>query len=306
MVPAPGVALQRVGEILFQFVVQPAPAEQGPALFLGVLPVQLPQQENAELRPEADALHAVVPEHGGVALEPVQQLPGPGVAADHAGHLQVEAFKGRQFQQEAPDGQVKAAVDGGLEIDEHLPEGLIHQVRSEGPPGGHQPGGDDQAQGVADGFLQNAGDLGVGHRGAVRLEQLPDVLPVEEESVGVQHRHEPRVLKGHETARRRAPGEQQEAPLGRLPDEGAQGLPLPLILEPLEVVQQQEVPIAVGRGKGEVRLGGAAPQGRAAGQQGVGQGSLAKAAGGAEKEDTAPVQKTVEFLCHSGLDDDIG
>ena len=35
-----------------------------------------------------------------------------------------------------------------------------------------------------------------------------DILPVKEQVVGLQHRHQPRVLKGHEAPRRRAAGEQ--------------------------------------------------------------------------------------------------
>ena len=39
VVAAPGVAVQRVGIILLQLVVEPAPAEQGLALFLGIFPL---------------------------------------------------------------------------------------------------------------------------------------------------------------------------------------------------------------------------------------------------------------------------
>ena len=142
-----------MGIVLLQLVIQSAPAEQGPALLLGIFPVHLPQEEGPELGPEVEALDAVIPEHGGVPLEPVQQLPGVGVAADHPGHLQVEGVEQGHLQQKAADVQVEAAIDGRLEIEEALPKGLGHNVRAEGRAPGHVPGRDGHTQGIADGLL---------------------------------------------------------------------------------------------------------------------------------------------------------
>ena len=48
-VPAPAVAFQGMGIVLFQLIIQPAPAEQGPALFLGIPAPHLPEQKALEM-----------------------------------------------------------------------------------------------------------------------------------------------------------------------------------------------------------------------------------------------------------------
>ena len=60
MVAAVGVAFQGVGVVLLQLIVQPAPAEERFALFLGILLVHLPEEKSSETRPEAEALAVVV------------------------------------------------------------------------------------------------------------------------------------------------------------------------------------------------------------------------------------------------------
>ena len=97
VVAAAGVAVQRAGVILLQFVVHAGPAEQGFALFGRVLPLHLPQQKVAELRPKVVAGDAVVPHHRRVAQQPVQQLGRVGVAADHPRHLGVEGLERRKL-----------------------------------------------------------------------------------------------------------------------------------------------------------------------------------------------------------------
>ena len=60
MVTAAGVAFQGVGVVLLQLIVQPAPAEERFALFLGILPFHLPEEKSSETRPEVEALAVVV------------------------------------------------------------------------------------------------------------------------------------------------------------------------------------------------------------------------------------------------------
>ena len=120
MVAAAGVAVQRAGEVLLQLIVQPAPAEERFALFLGILPIHLPAEKSSEPRPEVEALAVVVAQHSGVSKKPVQPFAGTGIAADHPRHFHVKTFKGSQLQQEVPHRQVKAPVDGGLKVEEHL------------------------------------------------------------------------------------------------------------------------------------------------------------------------------------------
>ena len=164
--------------------------------------------------------------------------PGMGIAADHPRHFQVKAFKGSQLQQEAPHRQVKAPVDGGFKVEKHLPEHPRHQLRRPRLARRHTPGGDGYAQRIAHGFFQNSVDLTVCRLHAVKPEQPPHIVRIKEQVVGLQHRHQPRVLKGHEAPRRRAAGEQDEAALGAGTDQFAQGIPVLLLLHILQIVQQ--------------------------------------------------------------------
>ena len=238
MVAAAGVAFQSVGVVLLQLVVQPAPAEERFALFLGILPFHLPEEKSSETRPEVEALAVVVAQHSGVSKKPVQPFAGTGIAADHPCHFQVKTFKGGQLQQEAPHRQVKAPVDGGFKVEKHLPEHPRHQLRRPRLARRHTPGGDGYAQRIAHGFFQNSVDLTVCRLHAVKPEQPPHIVRIKEQVVGLQHRHQPRVLKGHEAPRRRAAGEQDEAALGAGTDQFAQGIPVLLLLHILQIVQQ--------------------------------------------------------------------
>ena len=246
---------------------------------------------------------AVTQEHGGVALEPVQKLPRVGVAADHPRHLQVKGLEGRQLQQKPPQGQIKALVDGRLEIEIHLAEGLGHDVRAKGLAPLHALGGDDHPQGVADGFPGDAGDLPVGDGDLLAQKQLADVFPVQQQVPGTQNGHEPGVLKGHQTPRRRAPGQQHKTPLRQGADESAQGQKSLLLLDGLEIIDEEELPGILRRGEGEIPALGAQAQDGLPLQQGVGHRRFSKAAGGAEKEHPPPVAKGAEGLLRPFWDD---
>ena len=185
-----------------------------------------------------EALAVVVAQHSGVSKKPVQPFAGTGIAADHPCHFQVKTFKGGQLQQEAPHRQVKAPVDGGFKVEKHLPEHPRHQLRRPRLARRHTPGGDGYAQRIAHGFFQNSVDLTVCRLHAVKPEQPPHIVRIKEQVVGLQHRHQPRILKGHETPRRRAAGEQDEAALGAGTDQFAQGIPVLLLLHILQIVQQ--------------------------------------------------------------------
>ena len=108
VVAALRVAVQRVGIVLFQLVVKPAPAEQRFTLFLRVFPIHLPKEKGTETGPEVESLPAVVTQHGGVPQEPVHPFAGTGVAADHPHHFHVKVLKQRKLQQKPPHRKVKA------------------------------------------------------------------------------------------------------------------------------------------------------------------------------------------------------
>ena len=115
--------------------------------------VHLPQEKVPEPGPEAVLPEAVVEQHGGMALEPVQHLPGVGIAGDHPGHFQVEALKGRQLQQEPPIGQVQLQVNRRLKVPVDLLEGPAHDLLTEPGSGGHILGRDGHPQRIADGLF---------------------------------------------------------------------------------------------------------------------------------------------------------
>ena len=238
MVTAAGVAFQCVGVVLLQLIVQPAPAEERFALFLGILPFHLPEEKSSETRPEVEALAVVVAQHSGVSKKPVQPFAGTGIAADHPCHFQVKTFKGGQLQQEAPHRQVKAPVDGGFKVEKHLPEHPRHQLRRPRLVREHAPRRDGHTQRIAHGFFQNSVDLAICYICSRKLKQSPHIVRVKKQVVGLQHRHQPRVLKGHEAPRRRAAGKQDEAALGAGTDQFAQGIPVLLLLHILQIVQQ--------------------------------------------------------------------
>ena len=311
VVAALGVALQRVGVVLVQLVVQSAPVEQRAAFLLAVFPGHLPEEERAELGPEAEALaagrtgRAVKAEHGGIALEPVQQRSRPRVAADHAGQLQIKALKGRQLQKEPPDGQVEAQVHRRLKVQKHLVERLRQHLRPEGPSPGHAPRRDRHAQRIPGGLLQNAAQLTLRRLHTAAVQQAQHVLPVKGQRVRVQHGHQARVLKRPQARRRRAPGEQEEPPVRPVPDQGAQSLPLGVLLQKLEIVQQQELPVPLRGREGEIQLSRREPQRGPPRQQCVRQNGLSKPAGRTEKQHAAPLHHLFKLLGRGRPDNDL-
>ena len=178
MVTAAGVAFQGVGVVLLQLIVQPSPADERFALFLGILPFHLPKEKSPETRPEMEALAVVVAQHSGVSKKPVQPFAGTGIAADHPRHFQVKTFKGGQLQQEAPHRQVKAPVDSGLKVEEHLVEHPRHQLRRPRLVRGHAPRRDGHTQRIAQGFFQNSVDLVICYICSRKLKQSPHIVRV--------------------------------------------------------------------------------------------------------------------------------
>ncbi len=302
MVAAPGVAVQRVGVVLLQLVIKPAPAEQRPALFLGIFPLHLPEQKGAELGPEAEVPHIIAAERGGAAQQPVQPRAGLRVAADRSGHFQIEALEGGQLQKKAAQGQIEAPVNGGIEIGKDLPKYPGRQLRAEGPSVGKTARRDGHAQRIAAGLPQNGAQLALRRRDAAQRKHPADVLPVKAQIVGLQNGHQAGVLKGRQRAGGRAPGKQHEAPLRLGADQLAERLRVLLLLQLLQIVQKKDVPIPRKGGEGKARVCGAAPQDALPGKQSVGQRALSKAAGRAEKEDPAMGQKALEALPDGRLD----
>ena len=213
MVTAAGVAFQGVGVVLLQLIVQPAPADERFALFLGILPFHLPKEKSPETRPEVEALAVVVAQHSSVSKNPVQPFAGTGITADHSRHFQVKTFKRGQFQQEAPHRQVKAPIDGGLKVEEHLVEHPRHQLRRPRLVRGHAPRRDGYTQRIAHGFFQNSIDLAICYVYSRKLKQSPHIARVKKQIVGLQHRHQPRVLKRRQAAGRHTAREQHKTAL---------------------------------------------------------------------------------------------
>ena len=219
-----------------------------------------------------------------------------GIAGDHPGHFQVKALKGGQLQQEPPVGQVQPLINRRLKVPVDLLVGPAHDLLAEPGTGGHILGRDGHPQRIADGLLQDPGDLSVGDRQAAGVEQLPNILPVEEQVLGPDHRHKPRILEGHEAAGRAPPGQEHKALVRTAANEGAEGLLVLLFLKELVIVHQQNVPVLPGLqvrppGRLAIQL-----QNPAALQQGLGHNGLAEAAGGTEEQYPLILQKFLKYL----------
>lgn len=150
---------------------------------------------------------------------------------------------------------------------------------------------------MADGLLQDAGHLAVRRCYARVLHHLADLLPVKEQIVRVQHRHQARILEGQQTGRGRAPGQQQEPPVRAVPDQIAQGVPL-ILLQSLQVIQHQHLPVSLPIRQGEIRLVRAQIQAGQVLRQLLCQTGLSKAAGGTEKQHPPLLHKPGELLRH--------
>ena len=124
----------------------------------------------------------------------------------------IRRFKGRS-NKEAPHRQVKAPVDGGLKVEEHLAEHPRHQLRCPRLVLGHAPRRDGHTQRIARGFFQNSVDLAICYICSRKLKQSPHIVRVKKQVVGLQHRHQPRVLKRRQAAGRHTAREQHEMAL---------------------------------------------------------------------------------------------
>ena len=175
------IAVQGVRVVLFQFIVHPAPDHQRPFPLRRVLPAHFPQQKGAELLPETEMQNAVILQHGGIALEPVQHFPGVMAAGHNTGQVQIEGLKGSKLQQKTLNGQIKPPVYGRFKIPEDLLEAFSHQFQGERDSLGHSPGRNHHAQGMADGFLINPADIRIGGRNLPAFQQPAHILPLEEE-----------------------------------------------------------------------------------------------------------------------------
>ena len=157
---------------------------------------------------------------------------------------------------------------------------------------------------MPDGFLYNAGQLGLGDRHLIRGEKAADVIAVEQQRVGAQHGHQPDVLERHQAARRHPARQQHEPAVGAAADQIAERLLVGLLLHELQVVDEQDVPFggfrrrkvgALGREGQHVLLRRQRPRQR----------RFAKAAGRAEEKHPPLPQKGVILRLHGGLYDDV-
>ena len=125
------------------------------------------------------------------------------------------------------------------------------------------------------------------------MKQCPDILPIPEQGVGIQHRHEAGILEGHEPARHRPAGKQHKAAPGIFPDELAQRLLIGLLGHLPQGIDQEDLPVLIIRRQGEVRLPGGERKHLLPGKQRFGQDAFAKAAGRGEKKHPAPCHEFI-------------
>ena len=298
VIPAFGVAFQRVGIILFQLVVKRPAAENGAALFLAAFFFHLPEKEGAELRPEVEVPHIVITQHRCVVQKPVQQIPGAGVAADHSRHFQIKALKGGKIQQKMPHRKIEPAIDGILEVAEHLPVSLRYDFRGERLAAGHTPRRNSDAQRVADGFFQDAVDFAFRHGCLAGSKKAAYILAVKKKVVRLQRGHKTRVLEGRQVRRRHPAGEEHKPARRVGTDQFTERLRGFLLLQKLKVVDQKDIPVFRQCAQREIRRIGTQPQRPMPAQQRIGQRRFAKAAGRTEKKNAAALHNAVKFLLH--------
>ena len=88
-----------------------------------------------------------------------------------------------------------------------------HQLRCPRLVRGHAPRRDGHTQRIAHGFFQNSVDLAICYICSRKLKQSPHIVRVKKQVVGLQHRHQPRVLKRRQAAGRHTAREQHEMAL---------------------------------------------------------------------------------------------
>ena len=167
-------------------------------------------------------------------------------------------------------------------------------------PIGHAVGCYRHPQRVAAGLPQDLGDHRFPDRGALPMKQCPDILPIPEQGIGIQHRHEAGILEGHEPARHRPAGKQHKAAPGIFPDELAQGLPVRFFGHLLQVVYQQYLPALVIGGQSKAGLSGMERKALTAGKQRAGQGAFSVAAGGKQPQMLAAFHGKAQVLQNPG------
>ena len=301
VIPSVPVAFQGMGIILVQFIVQSAPAEQSPDPALREGFFHLPLKEVPVLGPEAE-LSPFLQKHGGIVPNPVQHLSCPDIPADHLGHFQVHGFEGGKLQQEQADGQIQGHKNLRLKIPVDLLKSVLHQLRPEGFAGGHEPDGDGHPQGIADGLLQNAGNLASRHRHIVEPEQGLDVLFVKEHFPRGDHTHDSRVLEGHHAPGRRPPGQKHKTAVRGASDILAQCQYI-FLRHPLKIIHQEDIPVSfLGDG---VLLLPTAPEHRTAGKQDFRHRGFSEAAGGAEEQNPLSLEKFLEFFPNQRPNDNL-
>ena len=298
VVAALRVAFQRVGIVLFQLVVKPAPAEQRFTLFLRVFPIHLPKEKGAETGPEVESLPAVVTQHGGVPQEPVHPFAGTGVAADHPHHFHVKVLKQRKLQQKPPHRKVKAVVHSCLKVGKHFPVGARRQLRAKRLAVGHLPRRNCHTQRIAERFFQDAVDFAFRHGYFAGGKKVAYVLMVKKQVIRLQGGHQTRVLECRQVRRRHPAGEEHKPTCRIGTDQFTERLRGFLLLQKLKVVDQQNIPFVRQRLQRKIRCIGTQAKCAPFAQQGVCNNRFAKAAGCAEKKDAPALHNTVKFLLH--------
>ena len=163
-------------------------------------------------------LNPVIPHHCGVVLQPVQQFPCPWVAADHPHHLQIKAFKKGKLQKESAHRQIKLPIHRRFKIMKDLPKPLRHQLRAKRPSLCHVACRYGNPQRKAGGKLHDFRQLGIRYFYPLFLKKRTCFLSVKQKRIGIQHLHQPCILKCHQIAGRCASGKQHKAFFGIIPN----------------------------------------------------------------------------------------
>ena len=153
-----------------------------------------------------------------------------------------------------------------------------------------------QRKGVPSRLLQDRGEDHIRHHNAILLKKSGNALPIQKEVLRVQDRHHTCGLEGNQPAGGLSAAQKHKLPLRILPDQGAQLLLLLLIGQILQIVYEQQLPLAPGRRQVEI---GNARRGSvylSAGNQLPCRRGLSTAAGRTEQQHASMVQCRCHLL----------
>ena len=253
-------------------------------------------QKPAEDRPEGVIAQLFQVHHAGLAKQANQTLIGVGVPRDDPGQLRGDSFKEGQLHQKAAGGFFHPAKDRFFIIIENFLADGVGGGCGKGLAPLKVLGQQFQRQRIAIGLLMNGGQLTGGEINPMGLQKLVRGAPIQQKILRRQNPQNPRRLERQKPPGQRAPAQQQDPVAAAAPQQSAERLLSAFVLQLLQVVQDQGIPLFFQAGQREARLPGRQGHGAARPGQRPGGAAFAESAGRAEKHRPAAVGQLLVFF----------